>query len=291
MLNGVVIKAFNSYYYVQTEDIVTRCTLRGRFKKERFSLTVGDQVEYVLLSDGKGIIEQILSRHSLLKRPLVANVNQVIITFAAANPDLNTLLLDRFLVLAEYSRIEILICINKMDLANQDKLKTLLASYKHIGYAIVEVSSNDPISIERLRTYLKDKISVFAGPSGVGKSTLLNRLEPGLKLSTGLISEKIKRGKHTTRVAELLPLSQGGFVVDTPGFSFTEFDYIEKNELTHFFPEFNNLQGHCKYNTCLHSHEPQCTIKQAVENGIILEARYQSYLNILNEIQTVKKEF
>lgn len=291
MLSGVVIKAFNSYYYVQTEDIVTRCTLRGRFKKERFSLTVGDRVQYVLLDDGKGIIEQILSRHTLLKRPLVANVDQVIITFAAANPDLSTLLLDRFLVLAEYSQIEILICINKMDLGNKGILKELLASYKHIGYAIVEVSAHDPKSIEPLRAQLKDRISVFAGPSGVGKSTLLNRLEPGLKLTTGLISEKIKRGKHTTRFAELLPLSQGGFVVDTPGFSFTEFNYIEKTELAHYFPEFNNLQGKCKYSTCLHSHEPQCIIKQAVENSIILEARYQSYLNILNEIQTVKKEF
>lgn len=291
MLHGVVTKALNSYYYVQGDSFETRCKLRGRFKKERFSLTVGDRVEYVLLDDGSGIIEAISPRYSMLRRPIVANVDQVILTFAAASPDLNPLLLDRFLVLAENSHLEIVICINKIDLANLNIIDPLLARYDNIGYRIIRVSAAQALGIEILRDQLKEKVSVFAGPSGVGKSTLLNALEPGLKLATGSVSDKIKRGKHTTRVAELLPFARGGFVVDTPGFSFTEFNHIDKVDLDNYFPEFRSLSGACKFNTCLHSHEPHCAVKQAVEAGRIASDRYQAYLNILNEIQNIKKEF
>lgn len=291
MLNGVVIKALNSYYYVQEECLVTRCKLRGRFKQERFSLAVGDRVDYVRLEDGTGIIEKIQPRKSMLRRPLVANVDQVILTFAAANPDLNPLLLDRFLTLAESSRLEIMVCINKIDLADQSYLHDLLDLYKIIGYNFLCVSAVQNIGLDALKMQLKDKISVFAGPSGVGKSTLLNAVEPNFSLVTGSLSDKIKRGKHTTRVAELMPFSLGGFVVDTPGFSFTEFEHIEPVDLQMYFPEFRRVEKACKYATCLHKQEPQCAIKESVAVNEISGQRYESYLNILNEIQSKKRGF
>lgn len=291
MPDGIVIKALNSYYYVQDGDSATRCKLRGRFKKERFSLAVGDRVEYALLEDGTGIIEAIRERKNLLLRPLVANVDQVILTFAAADPDLNPLLLDRFLVLAESSCLAVVVCINKIELADQDYLLDLLDLYKGIGYKILCVSALEGRGIDALKLQLKDKVSVFAGPSGVGKSTLLNAADPALSLATGTISDKIKRGKHTTRVAQLMPFSLGGFVVDTPGFSFTEFLHLEPLHLQRYFPEFDRDGTACKYATCLHKEEPQCAVKDGVAAGVISGRRYDSYLNILNEIQSRKRGF
>lgn len=291
MLDGVVIKTYNSFYYVQTADKVVMCTLRGRFKKERFSLLVGDQVEYDMTGGGKGIIEKILPRRSMLRRPMIANIDQVILTFAAVNPNINRVLVDRFLVLAEMSALEIILCINKIDLADQQELQTLVDHYRGIGYQVMTVSAKAGIGISELRMMLNGRISVFAGPSGAGKSTLLNNIEAGLTLVTGEVSEKIGRGKHTTRFAELLPLSGGGFVVDTPGFSFTEFNDITPNELMHCFPEISELVSKCKFSTCLHSKEPQCAVKQAVAEGRIHEQRYQSYLEIVEEINSNKKGF
>lgn len=292
MPDGVVVKALNSYYFVQGGERSVRCKLRGRFKKERYSLVVGDRVRYAPLEDGTGIIEDILPRRSVLSRPPVANVDQVIVTFAATDPELNPLLLDRFLVLAEHSRLDIVVCVNKTDLADARDLDRILNPYADIGYEIHRVSAARETGIEPLRARLADKVSVFAGPSGVGKSTLLNALEPGLSLATGAVSEKIRRGRHTTRVAELLPLVGGGFVVDTPGFSFTEFDHIDKMELGDCFIEFRPYREHCKFrNTCLHDHEPQCAVQQAARAGDITKERYEAYLNILNEIKNVKKEF
>lgn len=267
------------------------CTLRGRFKKERFSLLVGDEVEYDVTENNKGIIEKILPRRSMLKRPMIANIDQVIVTFAAVNPNINAVLVDRFLVLAEMSDLDIIICINKTDLADMQELEPLLALYRSIGYTVITVSAKMGIGIRELRNALSDKISVFAGPSGAGKSTILNTIEEGLTLVTGEVSEKIGRGKHTTRFAELLPLSTGGFVVDTPGFSFTEFDDVKKNDLMYYFPEIAAIVQECKFNTCLHVKEPQCAIKQAVLEGRINEQRYNSYIEILSEIQEKKKGF
>lgn len=285
MLRGIVVKAYNSYYYVQTADKVAMCTLRGRFKKERFSLIVGDDVEYTMVSADKGVIERIMPRRSVLKRPMVANVDQVILSFAAANPDINPVLVDRFLVLAELSGLTTIICINKIDLIDINQLQPIIDLYQKIGYPVIPMSAKAGIGIRELRSKLYDQITAFAGPSGVGKSTILNTVEPGLELMTGEVSEKIGRGKHTTRFAELLPLSGGGFVVDTPGFSFTEFNDLTAQELMYCFPEIAAIAPGCKFNTCLHYREPQCAVKQAVAEGHISQARYDSYIQILNELK------
>lgn len=291
MLKGIVVKAYNSYYYIQSGSKVVSCNLRGRFKKERFSLTVGDEVTYTMIGPDKGVIEEILPRRSLLKRPTVANIDQVVLTFAAVNPDINPTLVDRFLVLAEFSELEIIICINKIDLADIDSVAKLAERYQQIGYKVLNVTAKMGIGIGELRSLLNNKITVFAGPSGAGKSTILNSVQPGLELTTGEVSQKIGRGKHTTRFAELLPLAGGGFVVDTPGFSFTEFNDIEPVHLTDYFPEIAKVAPECKFNTCLHYKEPQCAVKQAVTDGRIHADRYQSYLEILTEIKENKKGY
>ena len=291
MLRGVVVRAFNSYYFVQTADKVVMCTLRGRFKKERFSLLVGDEVEYTTTGEEKGVIEHILPRRSMLRRPMVANVNQVILTFAAVNPDINAALVDRFLILAELSGLDIMICINKVELADLGELGVLTGLYQDIGYQVLSLSARQNLGIEQLKQQLFGRISVFAGPSGAGKSTILNAVEPGLSLTTGEVSAKIGRGKHTTRFAELLPLSGGGFVVDTPGFSFTEFTDVPATELMHCFPEIAKYAANCKFNTCLHDKEPQCAVKQAVHDQQISPNRYHSYLEVLTEIREARKGF
>ena len=291
MLRGIVVKAYNSYYYIQTGSKIVTCNLRGRFKKGRFSLIVGDEVAYTLTGPEKGIIEEILPRRSLLRRPMVANVDQVVVTFAAANPDINPTLVDRFLVIAEFSELKILLCINKLDLADAEQLRHVVERYEQIGYKVLCVAAKSEAGIAQLREYLHDKITVFAGPSGAGKSTILNAVQPGLELGTGEVSQKIGRGKHTTRFAELLPFAGGGFVVDTPGFSFTEFNDMQASYLMDYFPEIFPLASQCKFNTCLHVKEPQCAVKQAVAAGLIHAERYQSYLEILTEIQESKKGY
>lgn len=291
MQHGVVIKAYSSYYYVQTGDKVTACSLRGRFKKERFSLLVGDEVVFSAAGGDKGVIEEIAPRSSLLKRPMVANVDQVVVTFAAVNPDIGAGLVDRFLVLAESSALATILCINKTDLADVTALAPLVDIYRPLGYPVILASAKTGDGVAELRDKLFGKITVFAGPSGAGKSSLLNVLQPGLSLTTGEVSHKIGRGKHTTRFAELLPLAGGGFVVDTPGFSLTEFTDIGEQELTYYFPDLAAVAPECKFTSCLHLKEPQCAVKQAVGEGKIARSRYDSYLEILTEIRANKKGF
>lgn len=291
MLQGIIIKAYNSFYYVQQPNEVIMCTLRGRFKKERFSLLVGDEVRFSLLADGKGVIEEILPRRSVLKRPLVANVQQVVLTFAAANPEISRLLVDRFLVLAESSHLEIVLCINKCELGDPLAMEIFTECYRNIGYRVLEVSAADGRCLEELRAVLHDKVSVFAGPSGVGKSSLLNALQPDLNLLTGELSEKIGRGKHTTRHAQLMPLCGGGFVVDTPGFSMAEINDLPPEELRHCFREFTAETAGCRFSSCLHLHEPVCGVKDAVAAGKIDALRYENYQIICNENKASKKGF
>ena len=286
MLEGRVIKAYNSFFYVATSEGLISSKLRGKFKKTRKSTGVvpGDRVAVELLPDGTGVIERLLPRMNLLRRPAVANLTQVVLTFAAAQPDLHPLLLNRFLVLAEWSGIEkIILCINKMDLYAGDGA-SFLALYEDIGYPVLRVSAHTGEGLAALREHLCGETSVFAGPSGVGKSSLMNAIDPSLALQTGEVSDKIKRGRHTTRVAELLPYA-GGYVVDTPGFSAMELTKLDTAVLPDCFPEFRPYLGHCRFQPCSHSHEPDCAVKAAVASGAIAEERYQAYLSILSEIK------
>lgn len=292
MPKAQVIKMYNGFYYLQVagEDELLSCRLRGRIKRNKGAVVTGDYVEYQLLEDGTGVIEECLPRRTLLKRPAVANIDQVLITFAARQPDLNQLLLNRFLVLAEWSGIpEIVICINKCDLLAERE--DFLQDYVQAGYRLLLVSAHEGEGIAELKELLSGKVTVFAGPSGVGKSSLLNVVDSRLQLATGKISDKIKRGRHTTRAACLLPLPGGGTVVDTPGFSAAELENIDKSELAFYFPEFRPYIEKCYYNTCTHSHEPDCAVKEAVEAGTISTSRYEAYLNILQTINERKKAY
>ena len=292
MPTAQVIKMYNGFYYLQVagQEELLSCRLRGRIKRNKGAVVTGDYVEYQMLEDGTGVIESCLPRRTLLKRPAVANIDQVLITFAARQPDLNQLLLNRFLVLAEWSGIpEIVICINKCDLLEEKA--DFLQDYVQAGYKLLMVSAQEGKGIQELKNLLAGRVTVFAGPSGVGKSSLLNAVDSNLELATGKISDKIKRGKHTTRAACLLPLPGGGTVVDTPGFSAAELENIDKAQLAHYFPEFRPYIEKCYYNTCTHSHEPDCAVKEAVAAGAICQARYEAYLNILQTINERKKAY
>lgn len=292
MPTAQVIKMYNGFYYLQVagQEELLSCRLRGRIKRNKGAVVTGDYVEYQMLEDGTGVIESCLPRRTLLKRPAVANIDQVLITFSARQPDLNQLLLNRFLVLAEWSGIpEIVICINKCDLLEEKA--DFLQDYVQAGYKLLMVSAQEGQGIQELKNLLTGRVTVFAGPSGVGKSSLLNAVDSNLELATGKISDKIKRGKHTTRAACLLPLPEGGTVVDTPGFSAAELENIDKAQLAHYFPEFRPYIEQCYYNTCTHSHEPDCAVKEAVAAGAICQARYEAYLNILQTINERKKAY
>ncbi len=285
METGRVLKFYNSFFYVQTDTELLTCRLRGKLKRDRRGVSAvcpGDLVELTKLADGTGVLERPLARRNLLRRPAVANIDQVILTFAAAEPDLHPLLLNRFLVLAEWSGIpSVVICVNKMDLAAEQDVLSCYENY----YPVLRVSAERGEGMDLLRERLAGKVTVFAGPSGVGKSSVLNALHAGLSLATGAVSEKIRRGRHTTRVAELLPFA-GGFLVDTPGFSSMELADIDPAELSACFPDFQPYLGHCRFSPCTHSHEPDCAVKAALEAGEILRERYDAYCAILDEIKT-----
>ena len=285
METGRVLKFYNSFFYVQTDTELLTCRLRGKLKRDRRGVSAvcpGDLVELTKLADGTGVLERPLARRNLLRRPAVANIDQVILTFAAAEPDLHPLLLNRFLVLAEWSGVpSVVICVNKMDLAAEQDVLSCYENY----YPVIRVSAERGEGMDLLRERLAGKVTVFAGPSGVGKSSVLNALHAGLSLATGAVSEKIRRGRHTTRVAELLPFA-GGFLVDTPGFSSMELADIDPAELSACFPDFQPYLGHCRFSPCTHSHEPDCAVKAALETGEILRERYDAYCAILDEIKT-----
>ena len=286
-MTGRVIKFYNSFFFVKVEGELIPCKLRGIIKRDKkigSAVCVGDFVEISKLKDGSGVIEKIQPRKSLLSRPLVANVDRIILTFAAAQPDLHPLLLDRFIALAENSKLaEIIICVNKIDLIDD---KNFLAQYENL-YKVIRTSTIDGAEIDALKEIISSGVTVFAGASGVGKSSLLNKIDSNLKLKVGAVSEKILRGKHTTRISELINFGEG-FLVDTPGFSAVDLNDagISAENLKYCFKEFEKFSGECKFlNGCTHSHEPNCGVKNAVENKKILRERYENYLTLLQELR------
>ena len=286
---GRILKVYNNVLHVAAEDGIILCKLRGRVKKGRsdMGLVPGDLVALERISPEEGVIERIEERTNLLQRPRVANLTQIVITVAAASPDPHPLVVSRFLVLAELSGVKkIILCVNKMDLCTGDPA-AFLSEYEAAGYPVLRVSAEQGTGLAELREYLAGEITVLAGPSGAGKSSLLNALDPSLALVTGTVSEKIGRGRHTTRRAELLPF-MGGYVVDTPGFTQQELTELAPEDLAHRFPDFAHYTG-CRFSPCSHSHEPNCAVKAAVEAEELSCERYDAYIALLNELRTKKK--
>lgn len=292
MLEGIITKGIGGFYYVRVKDITYECRARGLFRKNNIKPQVGDRVLIRANEQNHtGYVEEVLPRTTELIRPAVSNVNQAIIVFAIKQPDPNLWLLDRFLLLASSQDLEVVICINKIDIASEEEIKEIKQIYKLAGYKFIATSTLKDVGIEDLKDVLKDKITVFAGPSGVGKSTLLNQVQPNLKLETGSISEKTQRGKHTTRHTELIELEIGGFVLDTPGFSSLDLDFLTEETLEEHFPEIHEVGHLCRFNGCKHLKEPGCKVKESVENGSISESRYNNYTMFINEIIERKRRY
>lgn len=286
MLEGVILKGIGGFYYIDTETGVYECRARGIFRKEGIRPTVGDRVQISVLDEGnkKGSLDEILPRRNELIRPRVSNVDQAVIVFAAKSPNMNLDLLDRFLLLAEEQELEIVIVINKID---RDKKKQYLSAaelYRKAGYPVICTSAETGDGVEELRCVLEHKISVFAGPSGVGKSSLINAAFPGLELNTGEISEKIQRGRHTTRHAELIQITEHSYIVDSPGFTSLFLNHIPSEKLQYYFREFQPFVHTCYYNGCVHIKEPDCAVKAEVGRAIA-QQRYQRYQTIYEELK------
>ncbi|WIF94589.1 ribosome small subunit-dependent GTPase A [Caminicella sporogenes] len=285
MKEGIIVKGIGGFYYIKCGDNVYECRARGIFRKKNIKPLVGDYVKFTLNNENSGVIEEILDRKSELLRPPVANVEHAIIVFAAKNPEPNMILLDKMLVLGEVAGLKLTICINKIDLdENGEIIKKIQSIYKNTGYNIIFSSTKNDLGIDDIKNVLKNKITVFAGPSGVGKSSILNAVQSNLKLKTGDISRKIKRGKHTTRHTELLELDFGGWVVDTPGFTSLNIDFIESEKIAECFPEFRKYLDECKFTDCMHINEPDCKVKEALDNGFISKQRYENYVSFVKQI-------
>lgn len=283
---GTIIKGIAGFYYVKVEDEIVECKARGKFRFDELTPLVGDKVE-ITVKNNKGVVERILPRSSELVRPNVANVTQAFVVFAVKNPNINFDLLNRFLVLCEMNNLNIVVCINKKDLADSDEQNYIDEYFKSTGYEYHFIEAKYGEGLQEIKRNLLDNVTVVCGPSGAGKSTLINRLCGQEVMKTGEISEKSSRGKHTTRHSELIGV-EGGFIVDTPGFSSLEMKNIAKEDLQNFFPEFENYKYDCKFKGCLHFKEPNCAVKAAVDEGIINKDRYDSYISILDEVMKIK---
>ncbi|WP_309087051.1 ribosome small subunit-dependent GTPase A [Domibacillus sp.] len=291
MPEGKIIKALSGFYYVLDGEDIIQCRGRGVFRKRNITPLVGDYVEYEAENEKEGYVLTVKERKNDLVRPPVANIDQAVLVFSVMEPAFSTVLLDRFLVLIESKNIEPVICLTKMDLAEDRKtLDEYVADYRRIGYTVVETSSETMDGLHLLEGHLTEKTSVFAGQSGVGKSSLLNAIRPDLALKTDEISSSLGRGKHTTRHVELIPAA-GGLVADTPGFSSLDFEGIELDELSACFPEMADRSSDCKFRGCLHLNEPKCAVKEAVAEGEIPNYRYEHYLQFIEEIKERKPRY
>ncbi|CAG9619754.1 ribosome small subunit-dependent GTPase A [Sutcliffiella rhizosphaerae] len=292
MPEGKIVKALSGFYYVLTADgVVTQCRGRGVFRKNKITPLVGDMVVFQAENEQEGYIMDVLPRKNELVRPPISNIDQAILVFSAMEPEFSTSLLDRFLVLIESKYVTPLICISKMDLLEEEeKLLEFASYYRKIGYEVVMTSTKEPEQLKEILPFLRDKTSVIAGQSGVGKSSLLNVLRPELDLKTNNISTHLGRGKHTTRHVELMEINQG-FVADTPGFSSLEFLELEADEVKECFPEFVEKSEHCKFRGCTHIKEPKCAVKDAVEKGDIATYRYEHYFSFVEEIKDRKPRY
>ena len=284
-MQGIIIKGIGGFYYIKAEDSnVYECKARGIFRKENIKPMIGDRVEISITDSGHGSIDRIEPRKTELIRPPVANIDTLIIVAAAKNPSPDFYLTDKLLLIAELKGITPALCINKTDLESADKIKN---AYKNTGYRIFEACASESRLPNGLPEFLQGKTTAFAGLSGVGKSSILNMITDR-SVETGSISEKIGRGKHTTRHVELFELNGGGFVLDTPGFSSLQPDILDCSELYLYFPEMASLSSECRFKGCAHISEPDCAVKNALAAGKISEERYLSYTKMYEILKNHK---
>lgn len=291
-MQGKIIKGIAGFYYVHVEGKGTyECKAKGIFRKDNTKPLVGDDVEVEVLDEEGmlGTINVILPRKNALIRPAVANVDQALVIFAIVKPTPNFNLLDRFLIMMEQQKLPCIICFNKQDIATEEEQQTLKQVYEECGYQVLFVSAKDENGLEELKHVLGGKTTTVAGPSGVGKSSIINKLQPDIYMETGEISKKIERGKHTTRHSQLIALEGGTYIMDTPGFSSLTLADMEKEDLQGYYQEFEAHESQCKFGGCAHINEPICGIKEAVEAGKISKIRYDNYLLLYNELKNKKK--
>ena len=281
-MEGIIIKGIGGFYYIKTDEGIIECKARGKFRYNSLKPMVGDRVT-IKVENGKGVIEDIHERSSELIRPTVANVTQAFVVFAIKNPDINLDLLNRFLTLCEYNDIHAVVCLNKEDLCTEEEKENLKELINDIGYEVLFINAKEGKGFDALKERLEHNITVLCGPSGAGKSTLLNSFIDREHMETGSVSEKIGRGKHTTRHSELIDVDNG-YLVDTPGFTTLDVTFIDRDSLKYCFPEFNDYNNLCKFNGCNHYKEHKCAVKEAVEEGKINKLRYEFYIKTLEEI-------
>ena len=291
-MQGKIVKGISGFYYVHVvESGLYECKAKGIFRQQKMKPLVGDDVEIDIISEEKktGNVAAILPRKNALIRPAVANVEQALLIFAAASPNPNFNLLDRFLVMMGRQDVPVILCFNKCDLITEEQQQEIASIYEASGCKILFVSAKKELGLKKLQEILEGKTTTVAGPSGVGKSSLINLLAPEACMETGEISKKIERGRHTTRHAELIQLKGDGYIMDTPGFSSLYLPEMEKEELQDCYPEFAAFEPYCRFQGCSHISEPDCGVKEALSEGKIHPVRYENYCQLYGELKDRKK--
>lgn len=291
-MQGKIIKGIAGFYYIYAEDgNVYECKAKGIFRKDNFKPLVGDNVEITVLNEEEkeGSVTSILPRRNSLIRPAVANVDQAFLIFAMENPKPNFLLLDRFLIMMKQQEIPAVICFNKKDVGEKEEMEKLYEIYTGCGYRVVLSSTYEGEGMDEIHEILKGKTTVVAGPSGVGKSSITNCMQGEVQMETGEISKKLKRGKHTTRHSQVIPVEKNTFLVDTPGFSSLYLTDMKEEELRDYFPEFVMYEPQCRFQGCMHIHEPGCAVKKALSEGKISQQRYDNYLALYEKLKEKRR--